>query len=193
MTGIAAPDRARLVAEGLMQSRLFNGWGIRTLAADEARYNPMSYHNGSVWPHDNAMIALGMARMGLRAGTARLFDGLYAASGTMDLRRLPERFCGFHRRPGQGPTSYPVACTPQAWAAATLPALVQASLGLSFDPAARIVRFDRPNLPAFIDSLTLRNLSLGSAWVSVSVSRTPGQVSLSVIERAGDIQVVTTN
>ncbi len=193
MTGIAAPDRAGLVAGGLMQSRLFNGWGIRTLASDEARYNPMSYHNGSVWPHDNAMIALGMARMGLRAGTARLFDGLYAASGTMDLRRLPELFCGFHRRPGQGPTSYPVACTPQAWAAATLPALVQASLGLSFDPAARIVRFDRPSLPAFVDSLILRNLSLGGAWVSVSISRTPGQVSLSVLEREGDIQVVTTN
>ena len=193
MTGIATPGRARLVAEGLMQSRLFNGWGIRTLAADEARYNPMSYHNGSVWPHDNAMVALGMARMGFRAETARLFDGVYAASGAMELRRLPELFCGFHRRPGQGPTSYPVACTPQAWAAATIPALVQASLGLSFDPVARVVRFDRPDLPAFIDCLTLRNLSLNGAWVSVLVSRTPGEVSLSVIERQGDIRVVTTN
>jgi len=193
MTGIAAPGRARLVAEGLMQSRLFNGWGIRTLAADEARYNPMSYHNGSVWPHDNAMIALGMDRMGLRAEAARLFEGIYAASGAMDLRRLPELFCGFHRRPGQGPTSYPVACTPQAWAAATLPALVQASLGLSFDPATRVVRFNHPDLPAFVDSLTLRNLSLGGARVSVQVNRTQGGVSLSVIEREGDVQVVTTS
>ena len=193
MTGIAAPGRARLVAEGLMQSRQFNGWGIRTLAADEARYNPMSYHNGSVWPHDNAMIALGMARMGLRSEMARLFDGVYAASGAMDLRRLPELFCGFHRRPGQGPTSYPVACTPQAWAAATIPAMVQASLGLSFDPAGRVVRFERPDLPAFIDSLTLRNLSLGDAWVSVHIRRTPGEVSLSVLERHGDIHVVTMN
>ena len=193
MTGIAAAGRARRVAEGLMQSRLFNGWGIRTLASDEARFNPMSYHNGSVWPHDNAMIALGMARMGYRAETARLFDGLYSASGAMDLRRLPELFCGFHRRPGQGPTSYPVACTPQAWAAATIPAFVQASLGLSFDPAARVVRFDHPDLPAFIDSLALRNLSLGDARVSVLIRRTPGQVSLSVLEREGDIHVVTTN
>ena len=192
MTGIAAPERARRVAHGLMQSRLFTGWGIRTLAADEARYNPMSYHNGSVWPHDNAMIALGMARMGLRAETARLFDGIYAAASEMDLRRLPELFCGFHRRPGQGPTSYPVACTPQAWAAATIPAFVQASLGLSFDPAARAVRFDRPDLPAFMDCLTLRNLSLGKAWVSVLISRTPGEVSVSVLEREGDIHVVTT-
>jgi glycogen debranching enzyme len=192
MTGIAAPERARRVAEGLMQARLFTGWGIRTLADDEARYNPMSYHNGSVWPHDNAMIALGMARMGLRAETARLFDGVYAASSAMDLRRLPELFCGFHRRPGQGPTSYPVACTPQAWAAATIPAFVQASLGLSFDPAACAVRFDRPDLPAFIDCLTLRNIPLGKARVSVSISRTPGEVSVSVLERSGNIHVVTT-
>jgi len=192
MTAIAAPARARRVAEGLMQSRSFTGWGIRTLAADEARYNPMSYHNGSIWPHDNALIALGMAQLGLKTETARLFEAIYAASGEMDLRRLPELFCGFHRRPGQGPTSYPVACTPQAWAAATIPAFVQASLGLHFDPARRVVRFDHPDLPAFIDSLTLRRLSIDNAWVSVLIKRTPGQVSVSVIERAGDIRVVTT-
>jgi len=192
MTGIAAHERARRVAKGLMDARFFTGWGIRTLAADEARYNPMSYHNGSVWPHDNALIALGMARAGLRGETARLFEGIYATSHAMDLRRLPELFCGFHRRPGQGPTSYPVACTPQAWAAATIPAFVQASLGLSFDPAARAVRFDNPDLPAFLNGLTLRNLALGDARVSVQISRTPGEVSVSVIEREGDIHVVTT-
>ncbi len=191
MTGIAAPDRAYRVAKGLMDPDFFTGWGVRTLAAGEARYNPMSYHNGSVWPHDNAMIALGLARMGLRAESTRLFAGIYAASGAMDLRRLPELFCGFHRRPGQGPTSYPVACTPQAWAAAAIPAFVQACLGLSFDPAARAVRFDRPELPAFLDSLTLSNLSLGPAWVSVQISRTPGEASVSVIERDGELHVET--
>jgi glycogen debranching enzyme len=193
MTGIAAPERACQVARGLLDARLFSGWGIRTLAADEARYNPMSYHNGSIWPHDNALIALGMARLGLRAETARLFEGIQASADAMDLKRLPELFCGFPRRPGQGPTSYPVACSPQAWAAATLPAFVQASLGLSFDPAARAVRFDRPDLPAFLDNLTFRDLPLGDARVSVLVSRTPGEVSVSVIARRGDIQVVTTN
>jgi len=192
MTGIAAPERARSVARGLLNARFFSGWGIRTLAVDEARYNPMSYHNGSIWPHDNALIALGMARIGLRAEIARLFDGVHATANAMDLKRLPELFCGFHRRPGQGPTSYPVACSPQAWAAATIPAFVQASLGLGFDPGSRIVRFDYPDLPDFLDSLTLRNLSLDGAWVSVLVSRTPGEVSVSVIERHGDIQVVTT-
>ncbi len=192
MTGIAAPERAVRVARGLLEARLFSGWGVRTLATDEARYNPMSYHNGSIWPHDNALIALGMARVGLRAETARLFDGIQASAEAMDLRRLPELFCGFPRRPGQGPTSYPVACSPQAWAAATLPAFVQASLGLSFDPAACAIRFDRPDLPGFLDGLTLRHLSLGGAWVSVQISRTPGEVSVSVIERDGDIHVVTT-
>jgi glycogen debranching enzyme len=193
MTGIVSPERARRVAEGLMGSGFFTGWGIRTLASDEARYNPMSYHNGSVWPHDNAMIALGMARHGLRAETVRLFEGMNAASNAMDLRRLPELFCGFHRRPGQGPTSYPVACTPQAWAAASIPALVQACLGLSFDPASRTVRFDRPELPAFLDRLTLRNLAVGDARVSVLIRRTPGELSVSVLEREGDIRVVTSS
>ncbi len=191
-TGIAAPERARRVAAGLMEPRFFTGWGIRTLAADEARYNPMSYHNGSVWPHDNALVALGMARMGLKSDTVRLFEGIQAAAAAADLRRLPELFCGFHRRPGQGPTSYPVACTPQAWAAASIPGFVQACLGLSFDPAARAIKFDHPELPAFVDCLTLRNLTLGDARVSVLISRTPGKVSVSVIEREGDIRVMTT-
>ena len=109
----------------------------------------------------------------------------------MDLRRLPELFCGFHRRPGQGPTSYPVACTPQAWAAAAIPAFVQASLGLSFSPASRTIRFNRPDLPAFLDRLMLRNLSLGNARVSVMIRRSPGELSVSVLEREGDVRVVT--
>ena len=191
MTGIVGFERVRRVTEGLMEPRFFTGWGIRTLAADEARYNPMAYHNGSIWPHDNALIALGMARGGQRRETARLFEGMNAASGAMDLHRLPELFCGFPRRPGQGPTSYPVACTPQAWAAAAIPAFAQACLGLSFDPAARAVRFDHPNLPAYLDSLTLRNLTLNDACVSVLITGTPGEVSVSVIERQGDIHVVT--
>ena len=194
MTGIIPQERARQVVEGLMDAGQFTGWGIRTLAAGEARYNPMSYHNGSVWPHDNAMIALGMARMGLRAETTRLFEAIYASSRATDLNRLPELFCGFPRRPRQGPTSYPVACTPQAWAAASLPAFVQACLGLSFDPAARAVRFDSPHLPAFLDNLTLHNLSVRGASVSIQVTRTPGEVSISVVGRdgPGHVQVVTT-
>ena len=192
MTGIAGAARARQVAAGLMEPRFFTGWGIRTLAADEARYNPMSYHNGSVWPHDNALIALGMARMGLRAEAVRLFEAMHDAAAANDLRRLPELFCGFHRRPGQGPTSYPVACTPQAWAAASIPGVVQACLGLSFDPSGQAVQFRNPVLPRFLDSLCLSNLTLGGARVSVKVRRTRGELAVSVLGRSGgNLHVVT--
>ncbi len=194
MTGIVSPERARRVASGMMDPALFTGWGIRTLAATEARYNPMSYHNGSVWPHDNALIALGMARMGLRAEAVRLLEALTAASAAMDLHRLPELFCGFHRRPGQGPTSYPVACAPQAWAAASVPGLVQACLGISFDPAAHALHFSYPVLPASVTSLSLHNLSLGGSRVSVLVRRLNEELSVSVLERSGeqDVRVITT-
>ncbi len=146
---VAGPDPAgRGRADG---SDFFTGWGIRTLASGEARYNPMSYHNGSVWPHDNALIALGMAREGMRAETSRLFEGMNAASNAMDLRRLPELFCGFPPPPGQGPTSYPVACSPQAWAAAAVPGFIPGQPGSRLRPASRTVRFDRPALPRFLD------------------------------------------
>ena len=125
----------------------------------------MSYHNGSVWPHDNALIALGMARMGLRAEAVRLLEAMCAAADAMDLSRLPELFCGFHRRPGQGPTSYPVACAPQAWATACIPGLVQACLGISFDPAAHALHFNYPVLPPFLTSLYFNNVTLGGSRV----------------------------
>ena len=106
--GIAQPERARQVAELLLNDDSFSGWGIRTLAASEARYNPMSYHNGSVWPHDNAMIAAGMARYGMSQRALTITSGLFEASRSFDLHRMPELFCGFNRRPGEGPTLYPV-------------------------------------------------------------------------------------
>ncbi|WP_158743716.1 amylo-alpha-1,6-glucosidase [Acidisphaera sp. L21] len=193
LTGIASPERAALVAAGLMSAECFSGWGIRTLAVGEVRYNPMSYHNGSVWPHDNALIALGFARYGLIAEAARLFGGLYSAGGTFEMRRLPELFCGFTRRLGQLPTPYPVACSPQAWAAATLPALVQACLGLSFQPGTGTVRLDRPMLPSFLDQITLRNLSLGTAMLSLTVRRSGEQVSVETLHRHGDVQVTLTS
>ena len=192
LTGIASPERAAIVAAGLMSADMFTGWGIRTLAAGEARFNPMSYHNGSVWPHDNALIALGFARYGLIEEAARLFDGLYAACSTMEMRRLPELFCGFERRLGQNPTPYPVACSPQAWAAATLPALVRACLGLSFEPETGTVRLDRPMLPPFLDQVTLRNLSLQTAMLSLRIRRSGEQVSVETLDRVGDVQVTLT-
>src|ERR1700730_2891382 len=150
-TGIAAPDRAARVAKGLLQPRFFSGWGIRTVARGEARFNPMSYHNGSIWPHDNALIALGLARYEQKPLIETLFEGLFGAATYMDLRRLPELFCGFERQRGCGPTLYPVACLPQAWASATPFTLLEASLGLEFDPFHGEIRLRNPRLPAFLD------------------------------------------
>ena len=191
--GIADPERARRVAAALMSSTFFCGWGIRTIAAGEARFNPMSYHNGSVWPHDNALIALGLARYGLKEEVMRILDGLFAAATHMDLRRLPELFCGFSRRPGRGATLYPVACAPQAWAAAAPAALLQASLGLSFDPAGKVVRFDHPVLPEWLEEVTLRGLVLCGDRVDVSLRRRDGDVAVSVLARTGALRVVSIN
>lgn len=188
--GLALPERAARVAAALMSSASFSGWGVRTLAADEKRYNPMSYHNGSVWPHDNALVAAGLSRYGFREEPARLFEGMFAASVYMDLRRLPELFCGFSRRRGRGPTSYPVACSPQAWAAATPLSLLQSCLGLSLRPRSEEVVFERPKLPEFLDQIVLRNLVVGEARVDVAVRRTNGGVVVETIAREEPARVL---
>jgi glycogen debranching enzyme len=184
-TGIVPPDRAAQVAAGLLQPHFFSGWGIRTVAKGEARYNPMSYHNGSVWPHDNALIALGLARYGLKRPVEQLFKALFDAATYMDLRRLPELFCGFQRQPSRGPTLYPVACSPQAWASATPFSLIEASLGLELDPQHHEVRFCNPGLPAFLDEVTLRNLRLGDSSVDIKVRRHRDDVSLEILRTHG--------
>jgi glycogen debranching enzyme len=189
LTGIANPARAALVAKGLLRPDFFSGWGIRTVARGEARYNPMSYHDGSIWPHDNALIALGFARYGLKRPIDKLFEGLFHAGTYMNHRRLPELFCGFQRQHGQGPTLYPVACTPQAWAAATPFALLQACLGLEFDPFANEIRLSNPRLPAFLDEVTLRDLQLGTSFVDLRVRRHGETVSLDTPRISGGIRV----
>jgi glycogen debranching enzyme len=188
--GIAAPDRAAAVARQLMNRTFHSGWGIRTLATTEARYNPISYHNGSVWPHDVALIGLGLARYGHRAAAAELLDGIAAAARQLELRRLPELFCGFPRRGGQGPTAYPVACAPQAWAAAAPIGLLGACLGLGFDPATKTVRLDRPVLPAGLERVELRGLALGRARIDVNLYRAGDSVAMSVPGRSGEIRAI---
>ena len=190
-TGIAYPERAVKVARTLMGASSFSGWGIRTIPSTEARYNPMSYHNGSIWPHDNAMIASGLARYGYRTEAARIFEGLFAASTYIELRRLPELFCGFARRRAQGPTFYPVACSPQAWAAAAPLSLLQSCLGLDFDPNALQISFLEPELPPFLDEVLLRHLSIGNGSADVAIRRSGRQVVVDVVERRGDVRVLT--
>jgi glycogen debranching enzyme len=178
-----------MVASELLSPRFFSGWGIRTVAHGEARYNPMSYHNGSIWPHDNALIALGFARYGLNRAVATVSKGLFEAAAYMDMRRLPELFCGFQRERRRGPTLYPVACAPQAWASATPFSLVQASLGLEFDPEQREIRLRNPVLPSFLDTVTIRNLRLGDAVCDLKVCRHGDDVSVEPLRKSGEVRV----
>jgi glycogen debranching enzyme len=188
-TGIAPAEHAAKIAEGLLRPRFFSGWGIRTVARDEARYNPMSYHNGSIWPHDNALIALGLARYGHKRSVERIFQGLFDAATYMESRRLPELFCGFQRARNRGPTLYPVACSPQAWASATPFTLLEASLGLEFDPQVGEIRLRNPYLPAFLDEVIVRNLRLRQASFDLRVRRHRGDVSVEVLRGQGKIRL----
>jgi glycogen debranching enzyme len=189
--GIASPERARRVAARLLDDASFSGWGIRTVAATEARYNPMSYHNGSVWPHDNALIAAGFVRYGLKAEALRLMTGLFDASLFFDLHRLPELFCGFHRRPGESPTHYPVSCAPQAWASGSALLLLQASLNLRVLGAESRVVFARPVLPAYLDWVSIRGLRLGEAALDLEIARHGEDTAIAVPRRDGAVEVVT--
>ncbi|THD48205.1 MAG: amylo-alpha-1,6-glucosidase [Bradyrhizobium sp.] len=191
--GIAYPERATTVARTLTGGDFFGGWGVRTLATTEARYNPMSYHNGSVWPHDNALIAAGFGRYGFRDEAAKVFEGMFAALGYIELRRLPELFCGFSRKRAQGPTSYPVACSPQAWAAATPLSMVQSCIGLEFDPDEMQITFRNPVLPSFVNDLVLCGLAIKDGSVDVALRRSGRRVLVEVLARRGPVRVVTIN
>jgi glycogen debranching enzyme len=188
-TGICRPDRATRVAQQLFGRDFFSGWGIRTLAAREKRFNPTSYHNGSVWPHDNALIALGLAQYGHTGEALSLSAALFDAAAHMHLRRLPELFCGFDRKRGKAPTLYPVACAPQAWAACTPFALIQACLGLEVDAAAATVILRRPRLPQFIDWLKVSDLRVGESCVDLMLRRHDSSVAVNLLRREGDAEV----
>jgi glycogen debranching enzyme len=191
-TGIASPEHARKTAESLLEADFFSGWGIRTLATKEARYNPLSYHNGSIWPHDNALIASGFGRYGFRNLAGRIMLALLDVSSMMDLHRLPELFCGLERRTGEGPTLYPVACSPQAWAAAAPFLLIQSCLGLRIEGTRNRVVFERPSLPEGIPQLSIRGLRVGAASVDLFFERQADNVRVQVLEKQGEVDVIAT-
>ncbi|HEX5034934.1 MAG TPA: glycogen debranching N-terminal domain-containing protein [bacterium] len=168
-SGIAEAEAARKLCHRLMEPDLFNGWGIRTVASGEARYNPIAYHNGSVWPHDNALIAAGLARYGHKDGALKIFESFFDATRFLEGSRLPELFCGFPRREGEGPTLYPVACSPQAWAAGAIFLLLQAALGLELRGGEGLIRFHEPRLPHFLKWVELRNLEIGKTKLDLLV------------------------
>jgi len=189
-TGITRPDRAPLVAQTLLSSDFFTGWGIRTVGASEVRYNPVSYHNGSVWPHDNALAAMGIARYGLKHLAAQILTALLDVSVLVDLHRLPELLCGLERRVGEGPTLYPVACAPQAWSAGAVFMLLDACLGISIDAPKKTVTIDRPYLPASISRLTIGRIKIASACLDLFFERTEQGVRVDVLNKQGDLTVL---
>jgi glycogen debranching enzyme len=169
-SGLSTNRHAALVAETMMSPRMFSGWGVRTVADAATRYNPMSYHNGSIWPHDNALIGAGLGACGRRDSVERILKALLDASMMMDQHRLPELFCGFPRRRARAPVLYPVACSPQAWASGALFYLLQAMLGLEIDGRHRTLRFTRPYVPEWLGYVELTNLAIGDSRVSVRLT-----------------------
>ncbi|MGF6598824.1 glycogen debranching enzyme [Paraburkholderia sp. GAS448] len=185
--GLPSKERGEAVARGLESTLFHTGWGVRTLAAGQARFNPMAYHNGSVWPHDNALCARGLARYGAKAAAVRLLQALFQAAVNFDMR-LPELFCGFPRRRGEPPTAYPVACLPQAWAAGSPFMMLEACLGLTIDAAKREVVIEQPMLPEGIDWLEVGDLRVGDSTVSITFRRVAGKVVASAEQ--GDVRVI---
>lgn len=188
-TRIASQDRARLVAQTLLSPDFFTGWGIRTLGNGEARYNPISYHNGSVWPHDNALIAAGLAQYGFKDMAGKILLALLDVSSVVDLHRLPELFCGLPRRQSEPPTLYPVACSPQAWSAASTFLLLQACLGITVHGDDNTLIFDRPYFPEGIPHLSIRGLRLGTSNADLYLERRGRSVQVKVLDQDGEIDI----
>jgi glycogen debranching enzyme len=186
--GLPSPERAERVRERLLSADFLTGWGLRTLASSAVRFNPMSYHNGSVWPHDTAICAAGLSRYGHRDAAVQVLDSLGRAATKFNMR-LPELFCGFARAPGEPPIAYPVACMPQAWAAGSVFMLLEACLGLSIDGWNERIRLDQPQLPQGVDRLTLTDLAVGRRLVNLTLSRT-GEDNAPVTVHCSDPEVI---
>jgi glycogen debranching enzyme len=189
-SGIVDDARAPVVGKRMLDDDMFSGWGIRTLSGRERRYNPMSYHNGSVWPHDNALAAAGFRRYRLAGGVITVATALFEASRHFEQARIPELFCGFARQADYGPIAYPVACAPQAWAAGTVFQLVTALLGMEADALGRRITFDSPVLPPWLRFVEMHGLRVGSAVVDVAVSRGRDGASVELIARRGDVEIL---
>ena len=189
-TGIADTDKAQQVRKRLLKDDMFCGWGIRTLAASEKAYNPLDYQLGSVWPHDNALIALGLRRIGFTDALEQVFTGLFEAAKNFAHYRLPEVFDGFSKGDYNRPVHYPVACSPQAWAAGALPLLLTAAMGLEPDAPNRVLRIHQPHLPAWLSDVTIRNLRVADATVDLRYQRPSDVTLVGVLERHGDLTVV---
>jgi glycogen debranching enzyme len=189
-TGIAHAERGRQLVAGFGDEHMFSGWGVRTVAESELRFNPMSYHNGAVWPHDNALLAAGAARYDDKAFALRILNAQFEASRHFDLMRLPELFCGFRRRGREPPLQFPVACAPQAVSAGAPFLLLQSILGLSIDALDRQIVLAHPVVPEGFDEICVKNLNVIEASVDFTVRRHGSSVSVSVERREGKLDLV---
>ncbi|MGB9661489.1 MAG: glycogen debranching N-terminal domain-containing protein [Moorellaceae bacterium] len=187
-TGILSPDQARQVARRLLADDFYSGWGIRTMSKKEKAYNPMSYHNGSVWPHDNAIIAAGLRRYQCLAELCQVASGLFEASTFFAYNRWPELFCGFTRRGLTGPVRYPIACDPQAWAVGSLFSFLQSLLGL--DCRDKAIYINRPLLLPGAKRLEVRNLAVGQGRLDLAFEEKEGQVFCQVLRKEGEVRVI---
>lgn len=189
-SGIASDAQAQSVSESLLKPEFYSGWGIRTIASEESRYNPMSYHNGSMWPHDNAVIAYGALHRPNKQIALRVLTGLMELSEHVSLRRLPELICGFNRRPGKGPTLYPVACSPQAWSAGALFLTLQACLGLEVCAREARIYLYNSALPECLQHVRIKNLQVGEACVDLAFERYNETVGVNIMRRTGKVEIV---
>jgi glycogen debranching enzyme len=190
-SGIASDEQYHSISNALLSPNFFSGWGVRTLVRGERRYNPMSYHNGSMWPHDNALIALGSLRRSDKDLALRITSGLLDLSSEVMFHRLPELICGFGRRPGKGPTLYPVACSPQAWAAGSVFMLLQACLGLEIRASESRIYLHHSALPEKLQHIRIRNLRVGNASVDLACERYADSVSVNILRRTGEVEIVS--
>jgi glycogen debranching enzyme len=181
----AREDRAPLVARSLLGPGMWSGWGIRTLAAGQPAYNPLSYHDGTVWPHDNALCAAGLGAYGMTREAGEVLTGMWHAAEHFRRLRLPELFCGLPRTPGEFPVHYPVACSPQAWSSAAWFQLLRAALGIFPDAPGRALRIASPHLPPWLDQLVLEGLRIGATRATIRFTRGPKAAFAEVVDVQG--------
>lgn len=189
-TGIVDDDKAKAVVDHLTADDMFSGWGVRTLSHKESRYNPIGYHLGTVWPHDNSIIAAGFRRYGCDGQAAKLLESIVSAGRYFEHARLPEVFGGFSQRDLAVPVRYPVACHPQAWAAGSVPFMMSTLLGLTADAFSKRLRVVRPVLPGFVDELDFRRIKIGDSTIDLHYERKKGGETLvEVVNKTGSVKV----
>jgi len=187
--GVAPQDKAEQVARCLMDADLFSGWGVRTVAIGESRYNPMSYHNGTIWPHDCSIVAAGIGRYGMKEQASRILTGLFDLVCRLPEFRMPELLCGFPRRAGEGPVFFPSACTPQAWASGAVFLMLQACLGLEIDAAKKLISVTKPHLPTWLNHVLVKDLSVAGGRASLRFRRSGDSVEVDITDVQGGVRL----